>query len=479
MTAAPQAALRWARTRRAGFLRVLRELVEIPTVSADPGHAGDVRRGAEWLARHLRRIGLPDVVIVDTAGHPVVRGAWRGAPHRPTLLVYGHYDVQPAGPPDAWRTPPFAARRRGDWVVGRGTSDNKGQLLAHLAAIEAYLRTSGALPVNVVCMLDGEEEIGSPHLPGVLARECRADLAVVSDTRMAGRGRPAIVTALRGSVTAELEVRGPPRALHSGTYGGAVHNPITALCALIGTLHDTDGAIAIPGFYRHVRELDPDERAAVAMAGPTDRAVLDRAGVTRGRGERGFTAFERTTVRPALDVHGITGGHQGPGNSSIIPPSATAKLGLRLVPDQRPDEIAAMLRRHVARQVPGGIRARLRITGRTPPVRTDPTHPAVDAAIRACERGYGATPVLVPSGGTIPAVGQLATTLGVETVLLGFALPGDGSHGPNERAHLPTLFRAADTCVWLLHELAAQDLATGDWFSASRTPATIAALELT
>ncbi len=441
MTTQVRRALFYSRGHRDAYVRTLGDLVSIPTVSADPVHAPDVRRAAHQLARHLHRIGLSDVAVVSTARHPVVHAAWRGAPGRPTLLMYGHYDVQPAGSRSAWTSPPFSMRRVGERVVGRGVSDDKGQLLAHLAALEAYLRTTGALPINVVCVLDGEEEIGSPHLPNVL-RRLSADVALVSDTRMLGPDQPVITSALRGMVAAELTIVGAERQRHSGTYGGAVPNPANVLCRLISSLHDTDGRIAVPAFYRDVRRLSKAGRDVDAA---------------RCWGEPGFTAFERTTIRPALDVHGITSGRQGHGGSSIIPSAAMANLGLRLVAYQRPDHVVRLLHRHFAAQSPCGVSTTFQVTKQTPPVWTNVRHSAVDAAARACRRVFGVAPVLLPSGGTIAAVSQLRTVLGLETVLLGFALPDDGAHGPNESAHLPTLFRAVDTCIWLLHELSLDD----------------------
>jgi acetylornithine deacetylase/succinyl-diaminopimelate desuccinylase-like protein len=452
-----QAVLARAAAQRQGTLRMLEELVRIPSVSADPRRAGDVGRCAGRLARHLRRIGLERVRVAATPGSPLVYGEWCGRPGRPTVLVYGHYDVQPVDPLPAWRSPPFEPTYRGQHLYGRGSSDDKGQLCAHLAAIEAWMGAPGGPPVNVRCLFDGEEEIGSPHLGGFLEAKrdhVPSDVVVVSDTRMAGRNRPAVTVGLRGLLTAEVEVRGPRADLHAGTFGGAVHNPAQALAELVAGLHRPDGRVAIAGFYDRVRGRSHAERAMLASAAPPDAAVLCQAGVPRGWGEPGWSAHERTTLRPAVTVNGITGGYAGAGSKSVIPARATAKLGIRLVPDQRPAEIEQLLRRHVARATPDTVHTTLRAGSRVPPAVFDTRSPAMAAAGRACLRGFGAAPVPLSSGGTIPAAGMLQSRLGVPVVLLGLALPDDGAHAPNERFHLPTLWQGIDTLVWLLAELA-------------------------
>ena len=455
MSRGTEAAVRAARAGRTELVRAVARFVAIPSVSADPRHTGDVRRAADRLARHLRAVGLRRVRVLPTGGHPAVVAAWDAGPQAPTVLLYGHYDVQPAGPASAWTAPPFGGVVRGDRLFGRGASDDKGQLLAQVAAVRAWLRATGALPVNLVCLFDGEEEIGSPHLPELLRRhraDLAADVAVVSDTRMLGPDRPVITTGLRGSVVARVEVRGPARALHSGAFGGAVTNPATALCRMVAALHAADGRVAVPGFHRRIRPPRAGVRAALVAAGPD--GLLARAGVRTGWGDPGFTPAERATLRPAVDVLGLAAGPRGPGHRSAVPSRATAALGVRLVADQRPAEVAALLADHLRRHAPPGVRTVLRFPVLTPPVAVDVRHPALAAAARACRPVFGRDPALLPSGGTIPAVGHLRAALGVETVLLGFGLPDDAAHGPDESVHLPTLFRAVDTCVLLLHELA-------------------------
>ena len=451
--------LAFARSNSRRLLRELAEFVRIPSVSAQPRHAGDVRRCAEWLAAHLRRVGLEHARVIPTARHPVVYADWLRAPGRPTVLVYGHYDVQPADPLPEWRTPPFEPTVRGGSLYGRGACDDKGQLFAHLKAIEALLRTEGRLPVNVKCLFEGEEEIGSPNLKPFVARHARAlaaDAVVMSDTRMLGPGRPAVTYGLRGALSLELDITGPPHDLHSGNFGGAIHNPLHALCEIVARLHDASGRVAVPGFYDRVRDWGARERGYMRRVGPTDAEILRAAGLACGWGERGFTLYERTTVRPALVVTGLSGGYQGAGSKSIIPARASAKINVRLVPDQDPAEIDRLLRAHLRRLTPPTVCARVKTLFRTHPALVDRNHPAMRAAVDAYRRGFGAPTVFVRSGGSIPVVNTFQESLGAPTVLMGFALPDDRIHAPNERFRLTNFFKGVDTCIHFLHEAARQ-----------------------
>jgi acetylornithine deacetylase/succinyl-diaminopimelate desuccinylase-like protein len=457
------AALAYARAHRSRTLHTLEELVRIPSISAEPRHAGHVRRCAARLAALLRHIGLDGVRVVPTRRHPLVYGEWRRLPGRPTVLVYGHYDVQPVDPIGAWRSPPFAPTRRDDDLYGRGTSDDKGQLCAHLAAIEAWLRGAGRLPVNVVCLLEGEEEIGSPSLAGLLRRglpRLDADVAVVSDTRMLGRGRPAVTVGLRGLLTMELAVRGPMGDLHAGTFGGAIHNPLQALSELLAGLHDRTGRVAVPGFYDRVRRPSERERRVMAAAAPSDAAVLRQARSRRGWGEPGWSLHERTTMRPAVTVNGLEGGYQGPGVKSVIPAVARAKLGIRLVPDQDPLDVERLIRRHLVRVTPPTVHTEIQTRSRVPPELFDAAPPVMEAISAACLRGFGTEPAVLRSGGTIPAAGMLHRMLRIPVVLLGLALPDDRAHAPNERFHLPTLWQGIDTSIWFLLEAGRLEHAT-------------------
>jgi acetylornithine deacetylase/succinyl-diaminopimelate desuccinylase-like protein len=451
-----EAALAYARTRRARAVDDLAALVRYPSVSAQPARAGDVRACATFLARRMERAGFTDVRLLETAGHPVVWCAWHGASRAPRLLVYAHYDVQPAEPLAGWRTDPFEPTIRGDALYGRGASDDKGQLLAHVEALEAHLRGAGRLPLNVTCLFEGEEEIGSPSLRAfLLAQRPRlaADTAVVSDTAILGPRRPALTYALRGGLGLELDVDGPAGDLHSGIFGGAVANPLEALASVLCSLHDDRGRVAVAGFYDDVREVSAAERAHLARVGPSDADMATAAHAPAIVGEPGFTAYERTTIRPSLSVNGVVGGYTGAGTKAIVPARAHAKLGCRLVADQRPERVEALLRRHLAAVVPHGVQVTLRRGMAARPVIIDHGHPAVQAAAVAYERGFGVPPVLLRSGGTVPVVGLLQELLGIPVVPMGFGLPDDGIHGPNERMHLPTFARAIESCIWFLAEL--------------------------
>jgi acetylornithine deacetylase/succinyl-diaminopimelate desuccinylase-like protein len=450
--ALPQA-LVYAKAHRARFLRELREFIRFPTVSAEPRHLGDIRRCAMWLARHLDRVGLEHVRVVATRGNPIVYADWLHAAGRPTLLIYGHYDVQPPDPLNEWRSRPFEPVVRGLDLYGRGASDNKGQLFTHVKAMESWLRGGHKLPVNVKCVFEGEEEIRSKHLEPFLAQNRQAlaaDAAVLSDTQMLSPSLPAISYSERGALSLEVRVRGLKHDLHSGNFGGAVHNPVQALCEMIAALHDSSGRIAIPGFYERVRHWSDEERAAMGRSGPSDTQLLRASHARGGWGEREFTLHERTTIRPALTINGITGGYQGPGEKSVIPARASAKISFRLVPDQDPWQIEDLFRAHIRRITPPGMDSEVRTVSATPPALVDRNHPAMKAAALAYQKGFGAAPVFLRSGGTLPAVSAFRKELGIPTVLMGFGLPDDRIHAPNEKFHLPNFYRGIATAVWFL-----------------------------
>lgn len=441
------------------FIRELQEFVRFPSVSAQPKHVGDIRKCAHWLANQLRHAGLDRVKIVPTKGSPVVYAEWRRAPRSPTVLIYGHYDVVPPEPLSEWKSPPFQPVVRGKDLFGRGACDDKGQLFCHVKALEVLLKTQRALPVNVKCLFEGEEEINSPNLAAFVKRNQRAlsaDVAVMSDTRFLAPGRPAIAYALRGKLIAELEVRGPSHELHCGNFGGAIHNPLQALCCILATLHDRQGRVAIPGFYNRVRRWRQSEREYMTRTGPSDREILTDAGAEKIWGEQGYSEYERTTIRPALSINGIVGGYQGDGSKAVIPATAVAKLDFRLVPDQKPREIERLFRQHVARVTPPTVRSTVRILATAPAALVDRRHPALRAAVFAYRKGFGVSPVLLRSGGTIPVTHTFQRVLGVPTVLMGFALPEDRIHAPNEKFHLPNFFRGIQTCIWFLRAVAAE-----------------------
>lgn len=448
-------ALNYARMCRSQFVSELKEFLRFPSVSSQPQRAADIRKCAAWLARHLHAIGMQRVSIIPTKGNPVIYAAWRGAKNRPTLLIYGHYDVLPGEPRSPWKTPPFTPTVRGEEIYARGAADDKGQLFCHVKAIESYLRT-GRLPINVKCLFEGEEEIGSTNLLPFVERNrraLRADAAVISDTRMLGPGQPAISYAQRGGLRAEIEVRGPRHELHSGTFGGAVLDPIQALCEMVAALHDEQGRIAMPGFYDDVREWSDGERDYMARVGPSDLKILSDAKVKEGWGESGYTLYERTTIRPSLGLNGIVGGHYGSGIKAVIPTRAVAKLSFRLVPDQDPERVARLLRDFVARITPTQVHSSVKTSSPVQPALIDRNDPVVRTAGFAYKKAFGAYPVFLRSGGSIPVVNAFQDYLRVPAVLMGFGLPDDRIHAPNEKFHLPNFYRGIEASIWYMAAL--------------------------
>ena len=454
MQAATQ--LRETAADSATFIQQLGEFVSFPSISTDPRYAGAVKGCATWLADHLTKIGLQGVTVFPTPRHPVVYAERIESPALPTLLIYGHYDVVPVAPRDAWTVPPFAGVVRGDKLYGRGASDDKGQTFIHLKAIEGLLRRHGRLPVNVKLLIEGEEEIGSPHLAAFIQKHrelLRADWALLSDTNMLAPGRPSLTYALRGSLSVELEVRGPSTELHSGIFGGAVHNPLQALSEILAGLHTSRGQIAIPGFYDEVQPVPAAERAYLRRFATPDEQLLREAGVQTGWGEKGYSLYERTTIRPSLSITGIAGGYQGEGVKSVVPAQAGAKLNFRLVPGQDPHKVEALLREHLRRVTPPGVQTELRALLHAPAAQVPVNHPVMQAARRACQIGFSKEAVLQRSGGTIPAVGLFGQLLGIPTVLLGFGLPNDRKHGPDEFFYLPTFLPALRTSMAMMQEV--------------------------
>ena len=433
--------------------------VRFPSVSGQPKHASDIRRCSAWLGNHLKRIGLERVKVVPTRQHPVVYGEWLHAPFRPTVLIYGHYDVQPPEPVTEWTSPPFNPTVRGNNLYGRGASDDKGQLLTHIKAIEGYLRPMGRLPINVKCLFEGEEEIGSPHLMGFIRRNRRAlaaDVAVISDSPMLGINRPSLTYSVRGQLGLELELRGPGRDLHSGNFGGAVHDPLQALCELVAQLHDRNGRVTIPGFYSRVRRCSETERGYMRRNGPTDEQILRDAETETGWGEHGYSLYERVAVRPSLTINGISGGYEGTGGKGVIPSRALAKLSFRLVPDQEPREIEALFRQHLARITPHTVRSIVRTNQSASPAVVGRRHLTLRSAAVAYRNAFGRTPVFTRAGGSMPVVSMLQSELAIPTVLMGFGLPDDRVHAPNEKFHLPNFYKGIETSIWFLWEISHQ-----------------------
>ena len=441
---------------RERWIAALGRLIGFPTVSAQPSARPHLQSCAEWLAGLLTSIGMHRAHVLPgvRGGAPSVYADWLGAPGRRTVLLYGHYDVQPAAPLSEWRVPPFRATLRDGKIYGRGASDDKGQLLTHLCALESYLATDGALPVNVKVWVEGEEELGSPTLEPFLDRYAdalRARVAVVSDTELAGN-RPSIVYGLRGALAFELEVSGAPQELHSGRFGGAVLDPLQHLCALVARMHDQRGAIAIPGFLRDVRELPWGERARNVREHEHDLDLIRSLGATVAG--HGYDAIERATIRPAITLHGLSGGYTGPGFKAIVPTSARARASARLVPDQDPQHVAASIVAFTRRTLPRGLRWRLRFARGTRGVRMPTTDPVFAAAVNAVQDVWGAPPPFTVTGGTIPVVEALHRRLAIPVVVLGFGKEDDRIHGADERFDIATFYKGVDTMIRLLAELA-------------------------
>ncbi|MGC9348641.1 MAG: dipeptidase [Anaerolineae bacterium] len=451
-------ALDYARRHRQVSLSQLKEFLRIPSISTQPDHRSDILEAAEWLRDSLSEAGFPRTKVMETEGHPMVYAEWLAAgSEAPTVLVYGHYDVQPPDPLEAWDSPPFEPTVRGDDLYARGASDDKGQALVHVKAAEAFHATVGKPPVNVKCIFEGEEEIGSPSFDPFVARHremLSADVAVVSDTHILGKDQPSIVYALRGLAYVEVEVTGPDHDLHSGVYGGAVENPINALCRIIAQLQDGSGHITIPGFYEAVRELTEDEREELAKI-PFDREVwLEEAGVPQAWGEEDYTIVERTSARPTLDVNGIWGGYIEPGAKTVLPSKAYAKISMRLVPDQKPEEIRRLVTAYIKSIAPETVTIEVRNLHGGSGAIVDRNSPAVQAAYRAYAETFGVEPIFVRAGGSIPVVATFQRELGIETVLMGFGLPDDRLHGPNEKFHIPIFYRGIETAIRFYQNLA-------------------------
>ncbi len=442
-----QTAIDCARGRREQHLAALKEVLAIPSVSTLPAHKGDIERTARWIAEELQRLDMARVDIMPTGGHPVVYAERLGVLGKPTVLVYGHYDVQPADPLDEWASPPFEATVRGDNLHARGASDMKGQMVALLKAVECVM-TAGGLPVNMKFLLEGEEEIGSPHLAPFIQThrellEC--DVVLNCDSGILRPDLPAIVYALRGLAYFEIEVHGPKTDLHSGMFGGTVHNPAQVLCELIAGMHDADGRITLPHFYDDVLPLSEEERQALARLPGSDEQWRAIAGAPALWGESGYSVVERAGARPTLDVNGIVGGFTGQGSKTVLPAKALAKVSMRLVPNQDGVAVAEQLRAYLREKAPRTVTWEVREMAHCPPAVMRRDSPAMCAAVRAINDVFGVEPLFKREGGSVPAVAMLHRLLGVDTVMLGFALPDDGFHGPNEKLHLPNFFRGIET----------------------------------
>jgi acetylornithine deacetylase/succinyl-diaminopimelate desuccinylase-like protein len=442
-------ALRYARKNNEKFLDTFKEILSIPSVSTDPTHAADVRKAADWLAVQLRLLGMHKVKIFPTAKHPIVFGEWLGVKNAPVVLIYGHYDVQPADPLDLWTSPPFDPEVRGENIYARGASDMKGQDVVILKAVESLVKTGG-LPVNIKWLFEGEEEIGSPNLAMFITEHkdlLASDFALNPDSGMIGKEYPTLTYALRGLAYFELRVFGPAQDLHSGIYGGVVHNPAIALAELISGMHNAKGRITLPGFYDRVQKLDKADREELGRLPIDDRHFLDITGVPALYGEAGYTANERTGARPTLDVNGMVSGFIGEGSKTVIPAWAMAKISMRLVPDQDPVEVHQQLRQYLEEHAPGDIRWELNVMAGGPASISDRNNIGVRAMAKALEAVWGTPPYFRREGGSIPVVKDMQSLLGIESVVSGFGLPDDNVHAPNEKMHLPTWYRGIEAVI--------------------------------
>jgi acetylornithine deacetylase/succinyl-diaminopimelate desuccinylase-like protein len=435
-----QPVLDYLKKHEARFIRELCDYLRFPSVSAQSKHKKDLAACAKWLLDHCRSIGL-DAKLCPTEGNPIVlaRTPRRKGGARPHFLVYGHYDVQPAEPFELWKSPPFEPRIENGRVFARGAVDNKGQHLAHLNAVEAYLKTGTELPCDLTFLIEGEEEVGSKSLGGFLkknVKELRCDAIVISDNGLPDIKLPALTYALRGILSVEVTFHGPSRDLHSGIFGGAVDNPAMALCQTLAQLRDKHGRVTIPGFYDEVAPLSAYERKQLARLPHNDAAMNRFLGVPQLFGERGYTATERRSARPTVEINGLTSGYQGEGSKTIIPSWARAKLTFRLVPNQNPGQIRARLLKHLKHLCPPTVRMEIKSGHGGEPYIVSPTSPQAQAAMRALKSAFGHEPILMREGGSIPIVNDFKHYLHADTLLLGLALPDDNPHSPNEKFDL-------------------------------------------
>lgn len=444
-------------THRDRYIAELKNYLAIPSISALPQHAGDVRRCAEWTADEMRRVGLENVRLADTPGNPIVCGDWLHAPDAPTILFYGHYDVQPVDPLDLWESPPFEPTVRDGEIFARGAADDKGQVFMHLKAIEAHLKQTGRLPVNIKLIIEGEEEVGSVNLDNFVRANkpaLAADVVVISDSAMFDRGVPSICYSLRGLVYCQIDLRGTKSDLHSGVFGGAVANPAMVLAQVLAQMKDRGGRIKIPGFYDDVRALSDEERQAWKALPFNEKQYRKDLGAPKLFGESGFTTLERMWARPTFEVNGLLSGFVGEGAKTVIPAVAMAKVSMRLVPDQDPDKIATLFEAYLAKVAPKTVETTVTRLHGGKPWLTAYDNPFVQAAARAIEQGFGKTPVFCREGGSIPVVSTFQEELQVPAVLFGVGLPDENAHAPNEKLDLGNFHGGVVSAAILYDEIA-------------------------
>ena len=457
-----QSVTRFLNDHRAEALETLKSLLRIPSVSAITAHKPDVRRAAEFVRDQLASAGLT-TELVETAGHPIVYAEWLKAADAPTVLIYGHYDVQPPDPLDKWITPAFEPDVRDGCIWARGATDDKGQMLTHVLSVAAWLKSEGRLPINVKFVIEGEEEVGSDNLDGFLAsrrEQLRCDVAVISDTSQYAPGIPAVTYGLRGILACEVRVHGPKQDLHSGIFGGAITNPANALARLIASLHDLNGRVQIPGFYDDVLPLADSERSGFAALPFNEGDFFASVGVASGWGESGFTSTERRWARPTCDVNGLTSGYQGEGPKTIIPSWASAKITCRLVANQDPHKLLKSLGKFLSERCSPGCRIEFMENHGCPGFVADANSSFMVAAKSAIQKAFGTEPVMIREGGSIPVVGTLKEILGIDTLLLGWGQNTDNLHSPNEHFAIEDFHRGTLASALLWQEIASQKQAS-------------------
>jgi acetylornithine deacetylase/succinyl-diaminopimelate desuccinylase-like protein len=455
----PAATDAFVNQNRDRLLNELKEFIRIPSISTLPEHRPDIERAAAFVAEGLRNVGMEHVEIIPTDQHPLIYGDWMHAPGKPTVLCYGHYDVQPADPLELWTSPPFEPTERNGNLYARGTADDKGQMYMHIKAVEALQAVNGKLPVNLKFLIEGEEEVGGASIARYIAghpEKLRADVALVSDTAMYAEGMPTLCIGLRGLIYAEVEASGPMRDLHSGLYGGSAPNAVFGLIELLAKAKDANGIIQIPGIYEAVEEPAPAEKESWSRLPFRETDFLaHEVGSAELTGEPDRSVLERVWSRPTFEVHGIAGGFTGAGAKTVIPARATAKVSIRLVPKQDPERVVRAFQDWVRRHTPRGIRTEVRILSASPGLVVNPEHPAIQVAARAFAEVFGKPTVFIRSGGSIPVVGDFASHLGIPTVLMGFGLPDDGLHSPNEKYKLDNYYKGIMTIAHFFEQYGA------------------------
>ena len=458
MSQSSEKARKYSREHAERFRHELQEFLRIPSLSGDPAHASDVKRAAEWLAGQLHALGVESARVMPTAGHPVVYGAWTGAgPDKPTVLVYGHYDVVPAAMEDGWDAPPFEPVEKDGKIYARGATDDKGQLFIHVKALESYLETDGGPPVNVKFLIEGEEEVSSPNLAPFIKKNLamlKADVCVISDSSMRSIEEPAVTHSLRGMTYIQVEVQGPTDDLHSGFWGGATHNPALALVEILAKLYNPDNTIAVPGFYDDVVALTTDERKMIAKTELTEEQFKQATGVPAVWGDKKYTIRERVSARPTLDINGLWSGYSGPGPKTIIPAKAGAKLSSRLVANQDPEKIYKLLKKHIESIAPPTVKVKVNLLTTGKPALIPFDLPEMQAASRAYAKAWGHQPVFTRGGGSIPIVADIRDMMKIPVVMMGYGLDSDGLHAPNEHYSIEMFHRGIETAIVYLDELA-------------------------